>query len=109
MKKVIPRPSKDLSTPAKRLWRDLQAEYSILDAAGLDMLTDYCRFYDRREQARETIRLEGATLRDRFGQAVAHPAVRIERDSSAIMCRLIKALSLDLEPLRDGPGRPEGS
>jgi P27 family predicted phage terminase small subunit len=102
------KPPKNASPDAKRLWQSLQAEYGISDAVGLDLLNDYANFYDRREQARETIRLEGATIKDRFGQTIAHPATRTERDSSASMMKCLRALNLDLEPLHDKPGRPGG-
>ena len=108
MKILTPQPPKDLSTAARRLFRGLQSEYSIVDVAGLALLTDACRFFDRREQARETIRLEGATVKDRFEQTVAHPSIRIERDAAASMRASFKALNLDITPLNDKPGRPPG-
>ncbi len=103
------KPPKTLSLPAKRLWKQLQAEYAIVDAAGVDLLNDLAQFYDRREEARAIIRAEGATVKDRFGQVQAHPATRIERDSSAAMGRILKLLNFDLEPQHDRPGRPPGS
>jgi hypothetical protein len=102
-----PKPPKDLTGAPKKLWVDLQAEYQITDAAGLTLLTDACRFFMRLEQAREIIRREGPTTKDRFGQAIAHPATRIERDSSAAMIRSLKSLNLDIEPLKN-IGRPPG-
>ncbi len=102
------KPPKNLSKKAKTLWRELQAEYGIQDAAGLDLLADYCQFFDRREQARALIRENGPTVLDRFQQIQTHPGCRIERDASAAMLRCLKALNLDLEPLHDKPGRPPG-
>jgi len=107
MKNVI-KPPKNLSKRAKTLWRELQAEYRIEDAAGLDLLADYCVFFDRREQARALIRRDGATVFDRFRQVQTHPACRIERDSSAAMIKILRQLNLDLAPIRPGPGRPPG-
>jgi P27 family predicted phage terminase small subunit len=107
--KILIKPPNSLSKEAKTLWKGLQTEYGINDAAGLDLLTDYCFFYDRREAARAKIRKEGITIEDRFGQTIAHPATRIERDCSAAMLKILRALNLDLEPLHNGPGRPAGN
>ena len=46
---------------------------------------------------------------DRFGQVKSHPLLSVERDSRAQYLAALKALNLDLEPLRDKPGRPGGS
>ena len=60
-----------------------------------------------------TRRMRGAqALIKRHGLMVksrANPAVMIERDSRLAMLRALRQLNLDLEPLRDGPGRPPGS
>jgi hypothetical protein len=45
---------------------------------------------------------------DRFGAPKPHPLLPIERDSRAAFLAGMKALQLDLEPLRDHPGRPGG-
>jgi len=46
---------------------------------------------------------EGLTVKGR-----AHPATVIERDARLAMLRALRSLNLDLEPLRDRPGRPPG-
>jgi P27 family predicted phage terminase small subunit len=104
---IGPKPPKNLSKKSKKLWKELQGEYQITDAAGLDLLTDYCEFYDRRQRAREIIQDDGITVLDRFKQVQAHPACRVERDSSAAMTRILKQLNLDIEPLKT-VGRPPG-
>jgi phage terminase small subunit len=58
--------------------------------------------------AQAAIKEEGATGLDRFGQLKPHPLLPIERDARAAMMAALKQLNLDLEPLRDGPGRPPG-
>ena len=64
--------------------------------------------FDRMEEARKIIDREGCVTKDRFGQKRAHPAISIERDCKASMLHAFAALHLDLEPLRDRPGRPPG-
>ena len=59
-------------------------------------------------QAQAVIEAEGPTTTDRFGQVKAHPMHTVERDSRAQMIQALRALNLDIEPPRDGPGRPPG-
>jgi phage terminase small subunit len=64
--------------------------------------------FDRMHEARDLIAKHGAVTLDRFEQLRPNPATTIERDSRAAMLSALKALNLDIEPLRDGVGRPPG-
>lgn len=64
--------------------------------------------FDRMRGCQKIIEKDGAKLVDRFDQVKSHPLLAIERDSRAAMLAALKALNLDLEPLRDKPGRPGG-
>jgi phage terminase small subunit len=86
----------------------LLAEYSIEDGAGLLLLQTALEAFDRMNQARDLITKYGAVTTDRFSQLRPNPATTIERDSRAAMLSALKALNLDLEPLRDAAGRPPG-
>lgn len=97
-----------LSTEAKRIWQEILSEYSIDDAAGLRILRVSLEAFDRAQAARASIDKEGMTVRDKFNQLKPHPLLPIERDSRASFLAGLKALNLDLEPLRDRPGRPAG-
>ncbi len=85
------------------------AEYAISDPGGRLLLATGLEAFDRMREAQKAIKADGATVQDRFGQPKAHPLLTVERDSRAQMLMCLKALNLDLEPLRDGPGRPGGS
>jgi len=98
-----------LSTEARKRWQDLQAEYEIVDAAGLQILATYCEAFDRMRSAQRAIKRDGQTSTDRFGQRKAHPLLSVERDARAAMLAALRGLNLDVEPLRDRPGRPGGS
>jgi P27 family predicted phage terminase small subunit len=99
---------KHLSKEAKRFWKELRDEYGIDDVAGLNMLRVALEAFDRAQATRKAIDREGMTLKDKFGQTKPHPLLPIERDSRAAFLAGLKALNLDLEPLRDRPGRPGG-
>ena len=102
------KPPKNLSREAKILWRKIQDEYAISDEAGLLILATGLEAFDRMRQAQDILKAEGMTTLDRFQQPRPHPAATIERDSRAAMLAALKQLNLDLEPLRDGRGRPPG-
>ncbi len=103
------RPPARLSAEGRKLWRDIVAEYAIGDPAGLAILGSTCEALDRMRDAQKEIKRDGSTTLDRFGQRKVHPAVLIERDSRAAVLAGLKALNLDLEPLRDRLGRPSAA
>lgn len=107
MKNNKPAP-KHLSAEAKKFWTEILAEYSIDDAAGLRILRVALESFDRAQAAREAIDREGMTVIDKAGQNKSHPLLPIERDSRAAFLAGLKALCLDVEPLKNGPGRPVG-
>ncbi len=81
---------------------------SIDDTAGLKILRGLFEASDRAEGCRERIERDGLTVTDKFGQTKPHPLLAIERDSRAAVLAGLKALNLDIEPLRDKAGRPPG-
>ena len=99
---------KHLSKESKKLFKAVVSEYAIDDSAGLKILVVALEALDRAQAAREQIDKEGMTVKDKYEQIKPHPLLACERDSRAAFLSGIKCLNLDLEPLRDGPGRPPG-
>jgi P27 family predicted phage terminase small subunit len=102
-------PPKGLSLAARQRWKQLLGEFHIRDAAGLMILEAALRAFDRAEQARGVLDAEGVVTLDSRGRPKAHPAASVERDNRAAFLAALKQLNLDIEPLRDGPGRPPRS
>jgi phage terminase small subunit len=98
-----------LSDSAAHWYRVLRAEFDIKDEAGRLLLETAMRAFDRGESARVLLERDGVVIADRWGQQKPHPAATIERDARAGMLAALKALNLDVEPLRDKLGRPGGS
>ncbi len=103
-----PTAPKTLSSEAARWWRELVDEYSVDDVAGRLLLMTALEAFGRMRQAQKALAKDGLVLKDRFGQIKPHPLNTVERDSRAQMLAALKALNLDIEPSRDGPGRPPG-
>ena len=98
-----------LSTDAQDWWGAIQQEYGIEDNAGRLLLQTALEAFDRMKNAAEKIDEDGVAITDRFDQIKPHPLLPAERDARSQMLAALKQLNLDLEPLRDGPGRPGGS
>ena len=106
MQKTEPPPH--LKAHGAALWTQVRAEYSIDDAAGLALLTAASEALDRMRAAQEAIAKHGEMVLDRYQQLKTNPACVLERDSRVGFLSALRQLNLDLEPLRDGPGRPPG-
>lgn len=102
-----PAPS-GLSPEAQGWWRSIVAEYQISDGAGLLLLQSALEAFDRVRAAQVAIAADGLVQRGSKRQPRAHPLLTVERDARAAMLASLKALNLDLEPLRDRPGRSGG-
>ncbi|MDO8862470.1 P27 family phage terminase small subunit [Haliea sp. E1-2-M8] len=98
-----------MSTEARSWWDRLLAEYGIADDAGLLLMQTALESFDRMRDCQAAVTRDGAMIKDRFDQLKPHPLLATERDARAQMLSALKALNLDLEPLRDGVGRPPGA
>ena len=82
-----------LSAESTALWRELH-EALDFGPAEVKVLRLALEALDRASQARRLLKREGMTYLDRFGAPHAHPAVKIERDSSNAAARLFAHLAL---------------
>ena len=98
---------KHLKRDGRKLWRELVEEYSITDAAGLALVTTAAECLDRMRAAQVAIEEHGEVVTDRYKQVKINPACTLEKDSRAGLLAALKALNLDLEPLKE-IGRPPG-
>ena len=99
--KTLPKPPNHLKAAGRRLWADIVTQYRIADGAGLALVTTAAEAQDRIREAQRAIRRHGALVQDRYGALKQNPACFLERDSRAGMLSALRALNLDLEPLRD--------
>ena len=91
--------------PATRKWfRWVVREWS-LEPHHERVLIAACESWDRYQEAREILQVEGLTYTDRFGAPRARPEVGIERDNRVAFLRSLRELDLDIDPPTQ-PGRP---
>lgn len=99
---------KHLSTEAAGWWSKLSQEYDISDDGGRLLLQTALEAFDRMRRCQAAVAKDGELVMDRFEQPKPHPLLPTERDCRAQMLAALKQLNLDIEPLRDRPGRPGG-
>ena len=85
--------------PATRAWWQSVVDGWELEEHHIRLLTLAAHAWDRCEEAREQIAVDGLTVSTRDGGAKLHPAVRIESSATIAFCRLLRELDLDI----DGP------
>jgi hypothetical protein len=86
----------ELSGRAARVWREVQAGWS-LDPASLELLRCACEALQRADEAALVVSREGQVFRDRWGQVRPHPAAILERDHRAQAARHLATLGVSLE------------
>jgi hypothetical protein len=96
-----------LGAAGRELWASIQASYAIADPGGLALLQQAAEAADRIASVRRQVDEQGELLVIK-GIPRVNPLCAVERDQRAALVRCLRNLNLDIEPLRDGPGRPEG-
>src|SRR5438270_2582360 len=99
-------PPSHLQPATAEWWSEIAAAYE-LESHQYRLLTLAAEAWDRAQEARERISVDGAYLEDRFGQLRAHPAVAVERDARLAFARLVRELALggDDSSIPEIPGR----
>lgn len=97
-----------LSTESQAWHSRLVSEYGITDDGGLLLLQTAMEAFDRMRECQKAISKDGAQVKDRFEQLKPHPLLSVERDARSQLLAALKAMNLDLEPLKSAPGRPAG-
>lgn len=101
-------PPSHLKPDGAELYKALAEEYAIDDQAGLHLLCVAAECLDRLRAAQIAITEHGECVVDRYGQVKINPACSLEKEARNGFLAAMKALNLDLEPLRDRVGRPSG-
>ena len=100
---------KGLRAPGRALWTRLQAQYGIVDEAGLMLLETACRCWDLERSALAEVQRDGLSYLDRYGQRRPHPGLSTARDARSGYLAACRALHFDVEPTHDRVGRPGGA
>jgi hypothetical protein len=101
---ITPQPPRKLGDLGLFLWQSIQSEYRIDDAAGRELLAQACEAADRVARLAAKIDSDGEIIQTESGLK-AHPLLKDELANRAFICRTLRQLGLNLEPLRS-VGRP---
>jgi hypothetical protein len=87
--------------------RKIAEEYQIEDSGGLLLLQSYAECDTTERNCQDIVNEVGFVVKDRFDQVKSHPLLVTIRDARAQKLACLKALCLDVEPLKP-VGRPGG-
>jgi phage terminase small subunit len=103
------KPPPHLGKDGKQIWTELVSEFGITDAGGLALVVIIGECRDRLSEAQALIKRHGAVIATTTGVLRSNPALKVEVDARNGMLAALRMLNLDIEPLRDRPGRPAGT
>jgi hypothetical protein len=98
-------PPSTLGETGRGLWARVMREYQITDCGGQELLHQACAAADRCAALSAQISADGEVIRTKSGLK-SHPCIRDEIQCRALICRIIRSLGLDVEPVRAMSGRP---
>ena len=93
------------SKEGTRIKKAILRDYSITDDAGIAILDAAIEAFDLLHAAQAIVDKEGLTVNGDRGQTKAHPLLAVIRDQRSQFFMGLKALNLDLEPVKS-IGRP---
>jgi hypothetical protein len=85
-----------LRGPGRRFWKAATKERIFSEAHDLARLAIAARTLDEIAADQETVKAEGRYTRDRWGRAVAHPALKALQENRALFLRVVRELALDI-------------
>jgi hypothetical protein len=100
---------KHLGSEGQSFWTGMIKEFAIGDTAGLSYLTRAAECLDRIAAAQVSIKTHGEVIFNSNGAALLNPACKLEKESRDGFLAAMRALRIDVEPPRPGPGRPPGT
>jgi phage terminase small subunit len=106
--KDTPKPPDSLSTAAKKLWKEVNADF-VLEPHHQRLLERALIQWGRAEKCREILDVEGLTCMDRFQQLRSHPLVAEERQATLAFKSLMRELGLDVLPTEKRGYRAPGT
>jgi P27 family predicted phage terminase small subunit len=93
---TTPKPPTWWRAPARRFWAKVWEAHEPEDHEA-EILRLACEQLDRAHQARMALKSHGLTTVNRFGDRVAAPEVKIERDATLAFSRLVAQLGFQPE------------
>jgi len=96
----ILRAPKHLRPATRRWWEGIARDYDLAPHH-VKLLVAAGEAWDRYQQAREALAVNGTTFTDRFGMPHSRPEVAIERDSRLAFVRTLRELNMSENPPDD--------
>jgi P27 family predicted phage terminase small subunit len=94
---ISPNPPRGLTKEGRDLWRMVCGGW-CMDPAGLVVLRQVCECLGRLREAQGILEAEGLTVfNEKTGMTLAHPMLKVEKDTREIFVKFWRLLALDIE------------
>jgi len=98
---------KYLNNAGKEFWKRVLSEFVFDNEHDFKRLELGCQCLDNIEIGRKEIEAKGSFYIDRFKQPKHHPGYGLIKDNMIIFTRILRELSLDIEPPIDAKRPPK--
>lgn len=87
---------KNLKSEGRKFWRSVLGEYQFEKSHDFELLQQAAQCIDRLTECQETIERDGMFQKNRYGQTVENPALKVEKDQNRLFLSIVRELGLTL-------------
>lgn len=93
---TVPKAPAYLRPAGRRYWRQAHSEREFVESHDVKRLEFICRLLDELASDEATVRAEGRFTANRWGQRIAHPALKQIEVNRILYLRCVRELGLDI-------------
>lgn len=100
----IPKAPNGLKAAGKKFWKKAHSERVFDEAHDLERLCMAAKCLDDLAEAEKRVKEDGMFTKNRYGNVIEHPGVKMIRDTRLLFVKIIRELALDI--IDPGDSRP---
>jgi phage terminase small subunit len=95
-----------LKATGRRFWKNVLSEYELSETHDLERLCMAAKCLDDLAMAEKRVKDDGMFTKNRYGNVVEHPGLKMIRDMRLLFIKIVRELALDIiDPSDSRPPR----